>query len=116
MQHLTKTAGLLWKLRRAAGAEVARIEPALGGGGRFLAGQPVGPGHDPIVVLRHEIQRQAELLEIVQIHRPVAALFGLVQRRHQHGRQNRNDGNDHQQLNQGEGRGGGAVPRACIYV
>jgi hypothetical protein len=44
------------------------------------------------------------LLDVAHAHGLLAFLLGPGKRRQQHGRQNRDDGDDHQQFNQGEGR------------
>jgi hypothetical protein len=45
---------------------------------------------------------QHDLLEVVQVGDFARVVFGPAQHGQQQRRQNRNDGNDHQQFNQGE--------------
>jgi hypothetical protein len=55
------------------------------------------------VVIGIELAAHSHLLAIVQTTYPLGADFGPAQRRQQHGGQNGDDGDDHQQFNQGEG-------------
>ena len=54
------------------------------------------------VVERVQMPARGELLDIIQASDRLRAGLGFVQRRQQHGRQNGDDGDDHQQLDQGE--------------
>ena len=69
------------------------------------AGRVVGDaeiGKDLVVVIQIHVERDAPLPEIAGAGGARGALFGPRQRRHEHGRQNRNDGNHHEQFDQGE--------------
>src|SRR5712664_4838166 len=50
------------------------------------------------------VKRQADLLEVVDTLRPCSRLANLLHRWHQKRNQNCNDGNHHEQFNQGEPR------------
>jgi hypothetical protein len=57
------------------------------------------------VVIGKQRPRQLHLLEVVETVDALRLRFRLAQRRQQHGGQDRNNGNDHQQLDEGEGQG-----------
>jgi len=48
------------------------------------------------------VQAETELFQVVFALRPAGRLPGLLHRRQQQGNQNRDDGNHHQQFNQGK--------------
>ena len=54
-----------------------------------------------VVVGKHDYA-QADLLEVAGAIDDVGLLLGLGERRQQHGRQDGDDGDDHQKFNQGE--------------
>ena len=60
---------------------------------------------DVLVVGDIHLPGQTQLLLTVQTHGRGRFGLGLGQRRQQHRRENGDDGNDYQQLDQGEGRG-----------
>ena len=65
---------------------------------------PDRPGERELVVIVHDIQRsgQAHLLEVVLALCGDSLRLGLGQGWQEHGREDRNDGDDHQQLNERE--------------
>ena len=60
---------------------------------------------DIIVAVTNFAQRQPDLLHVIDAGRLLGLLLGFAERGQQHGGQNRNDGDHHQQFNQGEGTG-----------
>ena len=57
----------------------------------------------PPEILGVENRPKTQLLKIIEATNPAGPLLGLGQRGQQHGRQDRNDGNHHQQFDEGEG-------------
>jgi hypothetical protein len=53
-----------------------------------------------MVVIDVNSQRNPKLVEVAQTRDAFASPLGTLQSGHKHGRQNRNDGNDDEQLNQ----------------
>jgi len=80
----------------------------------------VGRRNLPVLVIHVELPRHHQLLGVVEAHDAVALGLGLGQRRQEHARQDGDDGDDHQQFDQGEAfpgalprRPGGGVGMAC---
>ena len=69
------------------------------------AGRVVGDaeiGKHLIVVIQIHVEREPPLPEVAETGDAVGLFLGLGQRRQKHGRQNGDDGDDHQQFDQRE--------------
>ena len=90
--------------------------PPVGEGQGFIAADEIliAVGRESItVVLGVELHEQADLAQVVQATGPLRLRFGEVERGQEQGGENRDDGDDNQQFNQGEGAAGvGAMFRA----
>ena len=68
-----------------------------------LAFKGAVPGEKTAVIIGKPLQRQGNLPKIACALDPAGLVLGLGQHRQQHRRKNANNGNHHQQLDQGEG-------------
>jgi hypothetical protein len=67
------------------------------------------------VLVRIELHEDANLPQVVQAGDAIGFAFGSAQSRQQHRRQDGNDGNDDEQLDQGEGRGTAGVKKTTVW-
>jgi hypothetical protein len=100
LQTRPQCAGAGVELGGSGSLGIDGVKPALAV--RGVAGPPVGPGQVILIVVPVHRQGQDYLSQIIDIHRAHGLIFGIAQRRQQQRGENADDGDDHQQLNQGE--------------
>ena len=104
MQRVPKQSGLRVENVRAGGREIRRVKPARAGCSirHGTAVIPIGPRQHIIVVAGINVQGDHHLAEIIEVGSFGGLIFCAPQHRQQQRRQNRDDGDDYEQFNQGE--------------
>ena len=99
MQDGPKKSGLHLEFRRRRREHVRRVKPALA---VVVATVPIGPGDDVVMVAAIQIEGGGLFLEVVEVGHLAGPVLGLAQDGQQQRREDANNGDDHQQFDQGE--------------